>query len=59
MEWDVVSDLFGDTPLTIRVSNELAIGGRVESNFKGMSDFLRPFALINVIFGVASGVDMF
>lgn len=53
MEWDVVSELFGDTPLTIRVSSEVLIGDYVEPNIAGIQEFLGPFALVNVSCGFA------
>ncbi|KAH7711261.1 hypothetical protein AAVH_21419 [Aphelenchoides avenae] len=47
MDWAVVSELFGDTPPTIRVSNEVLIGQAVKPDIVGIQGFLRPFALVN------------
>lgn len=52
MGWDSVKELFGDTPLTIRVSSEVLIGERVEPILVGIQEFLRPFALVNVSTGL-------
>lgn len=52
MQWDVVKELFGDTPLTIRVSGAVVIGDKVEPNIVGIQEFLRPFALVNVSCGI-------
>ncbi|KAH7719088.1 hypothetical protein AAVH_13417 [Aphelenchoides avenae] len=49
MQWDVVKELFGDTPLTIRVSGAVVIGDKVEPNIVGIQEFLRPFALVNCL----------
>ncbi|KAH7697306.1 hypothetical protein AAVH_35611 [Aphelenchoides avenae] len=49
MEWDVVKELFGDTPLTVRVSSAVLISEKVGPNTVGIQEFLRPFALVNCL----------
>lgn len=53
MKWHEVSEIFGDTPLTIRISTEVVIGDTVQPKIDGIQDFLRPFALINVFLACA------
>lgn len=49
MEWHAVNELFGDTPLTIRVSSEVLISESVQPDIVGIQGFLRPFALVNCL----------